>query len=208
MNTAPTHIAGELTEMFDASRHGNGLSLEEIRHNYSVSAKMSDSDDTSIGGININPSGRTGELLGIDKDKKAAREFLLMTMLNDLGAMEVNLVDKYGEDFAENLAAEHLDEDTYMRLMAIEDQDERRRRIALELKQGIENGTVDADVLFENGDIKEWVEARSALEAHVVADARIAAETKLDVTDENGVDNAYAMNASNSEAAAFDKLLF
>ena len=205
MNTTPTHIAGELTKMFDASHHGNSLSLEEIRHNYSVSAKMNNSDDTSIGGININPSGRTGELLGVDKDKKAAREFLLMTMLNDIDAMEASLVDKYGEDFAENLAAEHLDEDTYMRLMAIEDQDERRRQIAIELNEGIGNGTIDRNAI-DNPDFKEWIEKRVEVENLVVENAKLAAIIDPTPAIVDGVDNSYSTDVEHNNIATLDKL--
>jgi hypothetical protein len=191
MNTTPIHISGELTGMFEASRHGNGLSFEELRHNYSVSAKMNNSDDTSIGGINIAPNGNARDALsGDDKDKQAARDFLLMSMLNDIDAMEANLADKYGEDFAENLAAEHLDEETYMRLMLIDEQGERRKQIAIELQRGIENGTIDADAI-ENPDFKEWIEVRAA-DVQNRANLDLSDKTDLDVT-ENTSESDYAV---------------
>lgn len=90
------------------------------------------------------------------------RDMILIAMIDDIEAMELALEDKYGEHFAENLAAEHLSEEKYHQLMAIEDQDERRRQIALALNDGVENGTIDADILFENDDIKDWVNVRAA----------------------------------------------
>ncbi len=206
MNTTPTHISGELKGMFETSHHGNGLALEEIRQNYFVTAQMTGSDDASIGGINVNQSGRNNDAsLASDKEKNATRDLLLMTMLNDIEAMEANLSDKYGEDFAENLAAEHLDEDTYMRLMEIDDQDERRRQIAIELQRGIENGTIDPNAI-ENPDFIEWIDKRAEVEGLVVENAKLASSINPEPTIENGVDNTYATHADTNNMATFDKL--
>lgn len=201
MSTNTPYLTGDLTSTFDTASQEKSLALEETRQNFYVSAQMNESDDASIGGLNINQSGRNGDsLLSGDKDKKAMRDMLLISITNDIEAMERSLVEKYGEDFAENLAAEHLDEKTYMRLIAIEDQDERRHQIAIELKQGIDNGTIDADTIFENSDIQEWVEARATLE-----EQRLTIEVDSSSEPTNEVET-YQLSADNSEAVAFDKL--
>ena len=61
MSTTPTHISGELKNMFDISHEGAGLSLKEITHNYYVAAKMGGNDDASTGGLRINKSGRSDD---------------------------------------------------------------------------------------------------------------------------------------------------
>ena len=90
-------------------------------------------------------------------------------MSDRLAQIEANLVDKYGEYFAENLAAEYLDEETYKQLMSIEDQDERREQIAIAINQGIENGTIDPDAINENPDFAEWLDARKEKELNITS---------------------------------------
>ncbi|PCI97252.1 MAG: hypothetical protein COB14_09305 [Alphaproteobacteria bacterium] len=183
--TNSTHQPGELKDMFETSHHGNGLSLEEITHNYYVAAKMEGNDDSSTGGLRINQSGRNSDaFVSDDKGKKATRDFLLMTMLNDMDTMEANLVDKYGEDFAENLAAEHLDEETYMRLMAIDNQDERRAAIAEAINDGIKNGTIDAGSI-DNPDMKDWLDARSQEQQQ---------RASIDISSDNNLESVSTVN--------------
>ena len=116
-------------------------------------------------------------------------------MLNDISLMEANLADKYGEDFAENLAAEHLDKETYMKIMAIEDQEERRDAIAEALLDGIENGTIDPDTL--NGDIRSWLDAKEqAHQTQELESARSNSVLNNDLvasnTEESTLDNLFA----------------
>jgi len=125
-----------------------------------VIAKMLGNDDGTMGGIRVNKSGRIESSLQSDKEKQHSRDMQLLLLLHDIEQMEAQLEDKYGENFAENLAAENLDEDTYNRLMQIEDKDERRRQIALALKKGIDNGTIDPTV-FDDPQVREWIDARS-----------------------------------------------
>ncbi len=152
-----------LSTHFSDALNAAGQSLEKISHDYYVIAKMQGNDDGSMGGIRINQSGRIEISAQADKQKEYSRQMQFLLLLNDIEQMEAQLEDKYGENFAENLAAEHLDEDTYQRLMEIQDQDERRTQIALALKEGIENGTIDPAEL-DDPQIREWIDARS--EAH------------------------------------------
>lgn len=82
---------------------------------------MQGSDDPSIGGLRVNVSGRKNEFAaGSGKAKRS-------TLADDLLFLDM-LEQKYGEYFAENWAAELLDEETYSELMKIEDQAERGKQ--------------------------------------------------------------------------------
>lgn len=92
---------------------------------------------------------------------------LLALLDSQIQILEISLADRYGEDFAENLAAEYLDEQTYKELMAIEDQEERRSAIAAAINEGITNGTIDPSEIYADAELKEWLEkhaTRSDLE--------------------------------------------
>lgn len=92
---------------------------------------------------------------------------LLALLDSQIQILETSLADRYGDDFAENLAAEYLDEETYKELMAIEDQDERRAAIAAAINEGIANGTIDPSEIYADAELKEWLEkhaTRSDLE--------------------------------------------
>lgn len=161
--SAPT-----LAPDFDnASKITVGESLDQIRHNFYVSASMSESDENSIGGININQSGRiNSSAASKSKEKRATDSAMLAAILNStLADLEASMVNKYGEDFAENLAAELLDEETYKRVMSIVDQDERRRQIAIEINQGLSDGSIDASRFNQNQDFVQWLDARDENEA-------------------------------------------
>lgn len=151
---------GYLSGVFDQKRAmPDGETLERIRHNYYIQALTSESDELSIGGLTINQSGR-GNYSSAEKKKRdqAMNEILLLSMLEDqLADIEQGMIDKYGEDFAENLAAEYLDTKIYMALMKIDDPQERRRTIADAINTGIQNGTIDSDKVLKNPDNKEWL---------------------------------------------------
>ena len=51
------------------------------------------------------------------------------------------MIQKYGEDFAEQFAAELLDKETFEKLMLIQDPEERRKAIALSVWDGIQDGS-------------------------------------------------------------------
>ncbi len=164
MNNFNPHIAGDLRTLFDISRQvPTGETLEQIRQNYYIAAKMHGDDSSSIGGLNINMSGRT-DMAFLDSDKKKKREhedLVLTLMIHNMTIQQIDerLAAQYGENFAEDLAAEYLDEETYKRLMEIEDQTERRRQIAIELNKGIQDGTIDTDKIHGNSDFEGWLGA-------------------------------------------------
>ena len=136
--------------------------LEELRQNYFTQATMQGSDDPSIGGIRVNVSGRKNDhAVGNGRAKKSsiADDLLFLDMLEQ----------RYGEYFAENWAAELLDEETYSELMKIEDQAERRRAIAEAIQRGIEDGTIDPAEVQSNPDLARWLEIEGGMNRHIVA---------------------------------------
>lgn len=152
---------GDLTKVFDDKRQmPTGETLDQIRQNYFIAAQMNGSDDKSVGGLNINTSGRRDNIT-LEREKKKLGDQILMAMASDsLARLEESLIAKYGEDFAENWAAELLDKDVYGRLMQIKDQDERRSEIARAIQNGVKDGTISTGDLDKTPDIQDWVNAR------------------------------------------------
>lgn len=143
----------------EARKEAAGEDLETLRHNYFIQAKMQGSDDASIGGLNVNQSGRKHD--GISAKEKSKQS------INDYLNFIASLEQKYGLDFAENWAADLLDEKTYKAIMKIEDQDERREAIAEAIIEGIEEGSIDPRKIEENPDLAEWLRTQSQqLDAH------------------------------------------
>lgn len=166
------HSAGNLTTHFDASRRIPPAELiNEIRHNYYIDATMKGNSEPVIGGLRVDMSGRTDmDYPGSDNQKKRERdERMLALMIHNMTLQQIEdqLAARYGENFAENLAAEYLDEESYKRLISIEDKTERRRQIAVELNQGIRNGSIDADKILGNSDFEGWLHARDAEEQRI-----------------------------------------
>lgn len=152
-----------LTSIFDECRkQPDGETIDQLRANYFIDAAMNERGVSNSGGLAINPSGIVNSAkIAKEKEKHAKDMAFALKLLNDrLTQIEANLVDKYGEDFAENLAAEYLDEYTYKELMSIEDKEERRRQIAQAINEGIENGTIDPNTINENPDFMEWLDVR------------------------------------------------
>lgn len=202
MSSFNPHIAGDLRTLFDISRQvPTGETLEQIRQNYYIAAKMHGDDSSSIGGLNINMSGRT-DMAFLDSNNKKKREhedLVLTLMIHNMTIQQIEerMATQYGENFAEDLAAEYLDEETYIRLMEIEDQTERRRQIAIELNKGIQDGTIDADKIHGNSDFEDWLGAHAVEEQRELERAQelrrndtqssdaLADETKVDKHHEN-----------------------
>lgn len=120
-----------------------------------------------------------------EKKKQKAKDTLLMlSMLEqiriDLDAMERVLADKYGEDFAEQLAADLLPSDTYKDLMKIEDKDERRRAIAQAINDGIRDGTIDPNDPRINDDYREWLDKHDEVADAVLEASKNPVEASLD----------------------------
>lgn len=167
---------------FDAARAEiTGDSLDEIRQNYFIAASMSECDDASVGGLNINKSGRKNSAaMEKNKSRRAIDDVIMMTMMNEaLADIEAGMVSKYGEDFAENLAVVVLDIEIYERLMKIEDQEERRRQIAIEINQGIANGTIDPAIMAQYPDHSDWLDARQNVEQQSIKMAASELESDL-----------------------------
>ena len=152
--------AGELSALFDDKRREvTGEALEWIRYNYYIAASMSGDDSTSIGGLQINPSGRSDTSTSSKKKKKATAEMLLMAALErQLQQIEYAMIQNSGEDFAEQFAAELLDKETFEKLMLIQDPEERRKAIALSVWDGIKDGSIDASKAHQNPDFKDWLD--------------------------------------------------
>lgn len=155
MKTMERHVMDDMRDHFDRARERpSDQDLEELRQNYFIQARMQGSDDSSIGGLRVNQSGRKGEYAaagGKAKRSSIADDLLFFDMLEQ----------KYGVDFAENWAAELLDEETYAELMKIEDQDERRAAIAEAIIEGVRDGTIDPETI-DNPDLLEWLNRHSA----------------------------------------------
>lgn len=120
---------------------------------------MSGSDASSVGGLAINTNGRkSSALLAKQKEQQATNDIILLAELQrQLDNITNNMIDKYGEDFAEQFAAEFLDEDTFIDIMKIKDDQERRAAFAQAINDGIKNGTIDAEEVSANLDFKEWL---------------------------------------------------
>ena len=153
----------DMRDQFDNARERPPeQDLEELRQNYFIQARMQGSDDDSIGGLRVNQSGRKSDYAaGKGKAKKSS-------IADDLLFLNI-LEQKYGEDFAENWAAELLDEETYSELMKIEDQEERRRAIAQAIQRGIEDGTISPDKVQSNPDLARWLEIEQQMNRNLTA---------------------------------------
>lgn len=75
-----------------------------------------------------------------------------------LDELEANMGVKYGERFADNLAADLLDKATCAQLMQIKDEDARRAATAKAINEGIKNSTIDPADAYQNSDYREWLE--------------------------------------------------
>jgi hypothetical protein len=203
-------MASDLTKSFDVSRQTpSGQSLEQLRQNYFIEASMSGSDDASIGGLQVNTNGRKGAAaLAEKKAQQATNDFLLLAELQrQLSAIEDSMINKYGEDFAEQFAAEYLDEDTFNTIMQIDDPEERRRAFAQAINDGIKNGTIDAADVYDNPDFMQWLDKHDEVrmaenEAKITSknssELDIAQNQSFEVADEqdvsSGLDNIFGAN--------------
>lgn len=180
---------------------------DTLRHHYYVAAQMHGSDEKSIGGLNVNTSGRHDTAAAVEeKRKQSTDDAMFLAMLEQsLAQIETAMIEKYGEDFAEQLAAGYLDKETYQALMKIEDAEERRRAIALAINEGIENGTIDLNDIYKNPDVRQWLEicdevskAQRKQEMTLAFQALSSADIEQSSTQENnealekGLDNFFS----------------
>ena len=157
-----------------------GETLERTRHNYTTQAQIDESDDRSVAGLIVNTSGhhRDGGVSGRRKSESAS-DFLLLHELS-LSEFEYWMEGRYGEDFAENWAAELLDEESYMELVRIENQDERRSAVANAIREGVRNGTINPAKVNDIPHLEEWLNRHDQLEE------RRLAQAGLDTKDSDG----------------------
>lgn len=126
--------------------------------------------------------------------------------------IEEQLAARYGENFAENLAAEYLNEETYKRLMGIDDKTERRRQIALELNKGIQDGSIDADIILGNSDFEGWLHAHDTEEQRRIlkqmqVPSRPDMQTAAQVTDDSKIEDHHGKRHNVALESGFDKIL-
>lgn len=210
------HNAGNLTAQFDVSRRIPPAELiERTRHDYYTAAQMQNNGDPAIGGLRVDMSGRTDmDYPGSDNQKKRERdERMLALMIHNMTLQQIEdqLAARYGENFAENLAAEYLNEESYKRLMSIEDKTERRRQIAVELNQGIRDGSIDADKILGNSDFEGWLHARDAEEQRRILQQTQAlnqpdTRTENQVTDDSKIENHHQNQQNAALESGFDKI--
>ena len=161
-----------LTSTFDECRkQPDGETLAKMRDHYFTDAIMNEKDCDSAGSINI-PN--TGAIHAIKQKKEREKYAKYLTtalkILNDrLDALEDKLVDRYGEYFAAHFAIDHLDDETYKHIMAIQDDEERRQEFAKALNEGLDNGTIDADAFDDKPEFKEWLEVRKEKELNITS---------------------------------------
>lgn len=143
------------------------LDQKVIDANLGVKALMSgDVDDlagrqasgAAAGAFAINQSKAQEE-----KAKQRATDLLYMDLLQQIGALENQLAEQYGENFAEDLFADlHqqglIDGDAYQSAMAIEDDKERRQAIALLIQQGLDDGTITMADLEGHPWAADWLD--------------------------------------------------
>jgi len=168
-----------LTSTFDECRkQPDGETLEQMRAHYFTDAIMNEKESPNTGGLNIPHAGVIDAIKDRKKREKYAKDIAFaLKLLNDrLDALEDKLIEKYGEYFAENLAAEHLDEETYKQLMLIDDPEERRKQIAKAINDGLENGTIDKSIINENPDFKEWLDVSKEYELNELQETMISHE--------------------------------
>lgn len=176
MANAISFTAGDLSALFHRKSLGPvGETLEQIRHNYFTTLKMNDSDDASMGGLNINRSGRRdGAIQSKDKEDRDIYNMILMSTLDkirsELAELEAQMKQRfealrgtYGDDVIGGMTATFLSEEDLS---------------GLDTEDQIMQALVDK-FLDENGDVKRQYEHLE--EALYVRDWNKAEELKLDI---------------------------
>lgn len=118
------------------------------------------------------------------KEKQHTDMTMLLILLNqlerNLEILEANLAVKYGENFAEQLAADLLPLEKFEELIKIEDDEERRRAIAQAINDGIRNGTIDPNDPRINDDYREWLDKHDEVSGAVLEASKNPATASLD----------------------------
>lgn len=157
-----------------------------------------------------------------DKEKEERRKqdenLRFIRMLQDiqdrLRGIEDGLAAKYGKNFAEDLARRYLEEEEAERLLAIENEEERRHQIALAIKRRVDSGEIHVSELDEEPRVEEWLklneekadvlksQAREAI-ADVKAGEKIEVSEKVaykakDLVKEDGLARTFLEASDNS----------
>lgn len=168
---------------------GSAFVREDVQHNDAVgrAARVQDNDELlGLQGGSIESVLRRTESLARHNQelfKRAAEggrkddtATLLAMLDNQLADLEDRIAGQYGENFAEDLLSElreegHVDQDEYDRIMAIEDQDERRRAIAELIQQKINDGSLTYNDLKDSPWAREWLNSNKAVQLAIEAKA-------------------------------------
>lgn len=134
------------------------------------------------------------------KRDKQNLDHAMIALSNRLKDIENRLIDKYGEYFAENLAAEHLEEDIYEQLMLIQDQEERRGAIAAAINDAIENGSIDVKSINENPDLAEWLSIRSEIHHQILLET-------TDISEDKAAENIHKIDMTDNLEVSLDSFL-
>ena len=131
------------------------------------------------------------------KAKAQADDVTLMAILDDIARIESDLAAQYGESFAGDLLADLnanglIEDAEYTRIMAISDDTERRRTIALRIQEGLDNGTIKPSDLKGHPWAQAWLEKHeAATQAMVTQAARYErSEVSVDAIDRDAKDEA------------------
>jgi len=149
----------------ESCKQPDGETLVKIRDHYFADAVMNEKESPNTGGLNIPHA----DVIEAIKDRKKREEYAKyiatsLKLLNDrLDAIEDELIRNHGEDFAAHLAVDHLDNETYKHIMAIQDTEERRHEFAVAINEGLENGTIKKDAFKDNPEFKEWLDVRKEI---------------------------------------------
>ncbi len=186
-------MASDLTSSFEQSRvHLTGKELEEARHNYFIEANMRGNDEASIGGLNINTSGRTlSDSIEAKKRKQTADDLLFLALLDDmrdrLDALEASmerrfqtLQEKYGEDVIGGIADTYLTDEEKAGL-----ETDQEKLEALANKFLNPDGSIKDEYrhLEEAKYIRDWQEAQNLQEIIAKYEGRntLEPDEKLDI---------------------------
>lgn len=146
--------------VFDLANSDGNL----LRHNFSAAVR-----DGTLGANQVSVQlGSVADTVRAtaEKEKEERRKqdenlrFIrtLQDIQDRLRGIEDGLAAKYGKNFAEDLAERYLEKDVAKRLLEIEDKEERRYRIAIEIIKGVDKGEIPETELYKYPQIKEWLE--------------------------------------------------
>jgi len=122
------------------------------------------------------------------KAKARTADTVLAAILDDIARMERDLVAQYGQGFAGDLLADLcakglVADDEYARIMAIEDDTERRRAIAMRIQEGLDNGTIKPEDLQGHPWAREWLDKHKQATAEMTRQAAQYERGQIEVGD-------------------------